>query len=757
MLNIMADTTDRYKLLCDFGELSWIFSHSQDIESFLNEIVRLVSRHMLADACSIFLWETESEELVMRATIGLSPKSIGRVRLKAGEGLAGLALKESRPISVREASKHPQFKFFPDINEENYDAFLAVPILRGIEKIGVLTVRRSRKNPFEEENVQALRVIATQLANIIENARLLMQLGSKVREKPQEKALTLEGPKLFRGTSASGGFAVGEVLILARERSIARMSEAGLDSKHTLADFRNALEETATQLEELQGRVEEKLDDAASLIFSAHLLLLKDQELIKEVVRLIAEGQTPARALIQVAKKYIEIFSQSSNTYARDKGNDLEDLTLRILGNLDSSSREHISVKDKIVIARNLFPSDVLKLSAEEAAGIILVSGGATSHTSILCRSLKLPLVIIDEPALLNLSEETRILVDADRGVVCVNPKPEEITECERRFEDLTTKGVATPVSGRAVYTLDGVRIRLLANINLVSDLAPALAANVDGIGLYRTEYPFLIRSDFPSEEEQYMLYQRVIDKAGDREITIRTLDVGGDKVLSYYQNYQEANPFLGLRSIRFALKNEEVFREQVRAILRTCTSKKVRIMFPMISSLDEFRHAKEILLQCRDELLKEGKKIELPQIGMMVELPSLLDIMDGLARETDFFSIGTNDLIQYLLGVDRSNEKVAEFYLPHHPAVLRALDRVVSSARRNHKEVSVCGDMAHQTRYISFLLGIGIRDLSMDVSYLPAVRHFISQISMAAAEELARSLLSKDSISEISSILEPA
>ena len=746
---------DHFKLLCDFGELNWIFKETGDIDSFLHKIVAMVARHMGASACTVFLYDNETEELVLKATQGFNPDCVGKIRLKVGEGLTGLSLKELKPVCVTDPTHHPNFKVIDNIDEERYGAFLAVPITRGISKVGVLSLHKEKGDAFSEQDVTAINVIASQLANIIESASLLLQLTSHTRPQLRQQTAPLEGQKLIKGMSASEGAVMGKAFVLDRQRSYTELLETDFGKHNSLEEFKEALVETALQLNKLQGAIEEKLDDAASLIFVSHLLMLKDQVFIDEIIGQIEEGESPARALLNVSKRYIDIFSQSTNPYVQEKVRDVEDVVLRILGNLDRRASEFSSVEKRVVIARNLYPSDILTLSSEKALGVIQVSGGVTSHVAILARSLHVPMIIVDMPQLMNLPSGTNVILDSDLGNVYINPHPDAVTSFKERTKTQRAIKALKPHVAPETYTKDGTRITLMANVNLFSDLKSAAELNAEGVGLYRTEFPFLIRSDFPTEEEQYVIYRRLIENNNGKELNFRTLDIGGDKILSYFEDYQEANPFLGMRSIRFSLQNQGIFKQQIRAMLRACADTKTKIMFPMISSLDEFVDAKKILVECRDELISEGVRIsEQPRVGMMVEIPALVEIMEDLVKVADFFSIGTNDFIQYILAVDRTNQKVANMYLPHHPAVLRSLKRIVDVAKKHDKEISVCGAMGHQRRYIPFLLGIGIRRLSMNPMYLPRIQKFIAGMDMSEAEALATEILGKGSIKEISVLL---
>jgi phosphotransferase system enzyme I (PtsP) len=356
---------------------------------------------------------------------------------------------------------------------------------------------------------------------------------------------------------------------------------------------------------------------------------------------------------------------------------------------------------------------------------------------------------------LLGLPDNTPILVDADTGNAYVDPS-EEVLE---RFESQQKAKISLAEQKHTIQpvttTRDGTRVHLFANINLLTDLKVACELHCEGVGLYRTEFPFIIRNNLPNEAEQFMIYSELVKLMKGKPVTFRTLDMGGDKTLSYYLDIKEQNPALGLRSIRFSLQNKTVFAEQIRAILRAGAGEDLRIMFPMISSIDEFCQVREIVFECLDKLDKQKKEHNRkPKLGIMIELPCVVDLIDDFTNEADFFSIGTNDFIQFMLGVDRTNENVAGSYLPHHPSVLRAMKKVVHSANQNNKEISVCGDMAHQEEYLPFLLGIGVRILSMNPVYLLKMQKAISDIEIDEAKATAERMLSQTKISDLAQTL---
>ncbi len=743
---------DHTKLICDIGELSGLFSDTPSLDGFLQRIVEMISSHMRSEVCSIYIYYENTNQLVLRATKGLKLQAIGNVKMKLGEGLTGIALKELRPVCEKNASKTPGYRYFPDIGEEQYESFLAVPILRGTTRIGVVVIQNSQKNYFSEDDIKVFRAITSQLANTIETAKLLISFNEKANtptDLSTEKEL-----KFIKGRVGSEGFAFAPAVVYEQSAIFVPPSEAN-PRQFSLDDFYSAVEKTEQQLEVLQAQIEEKLSDVASLIFTAQILMLKDQAFLDAITKAIAQGVNPPDALRQIVTQYALMFEKLPNQYLRDKKHDVLDIGNRLLENLVGVLDDEHDLHGKIVISRQLYPSDILKFSSLGVCGIILLSGGVASHLTILAVSLGVPVVFCEETALLKISSGTKVILDADLGNIYVKPTQEVIETFKNKEKDRQLAAELKAQIKEITLTSDGTAVELMANINLLGDLKTAREYKAQGIGLYRTEFPFIVRSDFPSEEEQFLVYKKLVDGMPGKEITFRTLDIGGDKVLSYYDNGSEENPFLGMRSIRFSLKHKDVFAQQIRAILRAGVGANIRVMFPMISSLDEFLQAKDFVYQCADELKKEGiESLATLPIGMMVELPSVIEIIDELAVAADFFSIGTNDFIQYMLAVDRTNEKVADFFLPHHPGVLRALARVAQAALRHKKDISVCGLMSHQEKFVPYLLGIGIRKFSVASRYRYRIQKSVEAVDIATAQKHAQNLLSQKLVADIETLL---
>jgi phosphotransferase system enzyme I (PtsP) len=743
---------DHSKLICDIGELSAIITDAADLDGLLQRIVNTVASHMEADVCSVYLLDEEKNELVLRATMGLLPSSVGNVRLLPGEGLTGLAFQRREPVCEGDASRHPNFRFFPGIGEESYRSFVAVPILRGRRGVGALTLQSRQPEHFSPEDVQAFRAITAQLATTIEMARLLLTMEIPVRA-PRTPAVLSE-MKVVHGRVGAEGCALGQT-IQVKTPTLDDMRAGDPPGPMDLADFRRAVKATEKELEALESTAVEQLSDVTSIIFSAQLLMLRDSVWLNAMEVLIGDGVPPAEAVHQVVLEYVARFERMENSYFREKRYDVLDVGRRLLRNLLGRQEGASALQGRIVIARELLPSEALKLGLQKVAGIVLLSGGVTSHVAVLARSLDLPLLIVDEPRLLDLPDGTRAVLDGSLGNLFIDPD-DNVEQKFREKEEARLAALRVSDSLLAeTHTRDGTRVHLLANINLMADVAVARTYKAEGIGLYRSEFPFMIRNDFPSEEEQLRVYRRLVDGMRGHETTFRTLDIGGDKMLSYFDYGAQANPFLGLRSIRFSLRHRDVFLQQLRAILRAAWDSEIRIMFPMISSVDEFLSAVGAVDECQAALAEEKiPSCQKVHLGMMLELPSVLELMPELCKHAEFFSIGTNDFIQYMLAVDRTNETVADLYLPHHPAVLRGLARAVETPLRLGRDVSVCGDMAHDPRFVPFLLGLGVRKFSLDARYLPRIQQTIGATDLGEARELTARLLEESTVAGTAKLL---
>ncbi|HPA17941.1 MAG TPA: phosphoenolpyruvate--protein phosphotransferase [Verrucomicrobiae bacterium] len=743
----MPRPKDNVALVCDIGELAGLFEKSAHIEDFLRNAASIVAYHMKAAVCSIYLYNEGERALVLTANQGLNPDAVGRVRLQPGEGLVGTVFSEQRPIREASAARNPRFKFVPGTNEERYEAFLAVPIIRGLSPVGVLVVQDPVPGYFDENDSRAMQTIAAQLASVIQNAKLLMNL----RRQPPEAAAVAAPPGLryVKGAPVSDGCAYGKATVLGV------FEDQGQPGPFTADDFRRALARTEAQLADLQRAMEERLADVASMIFSAHLLMVKDSEFSGQMISLIEGGLSPQAAVAKVVGEYVRLFSSSPNARLREKVQDVRDLGRRLVQNLREGPESAPDYQGRILIAGELLASDIVKLAAQRAEGLLLIGGGITAHVSILARSLQLPAVVVEDRRFFGFPAGLPILIDGGQGVVLIDPGDEVLA----KYRDLrAARGEAerfAVVGPEEAVTRDGVRVHVWANINILSEIDVARRMNVGGIGLYRSEFPFLVRNDFLAEEEQYRIYRKILDGMSGRPVVFRTLDIGGDKMLSEVPWVHEANPSLGLRGIRFSLQNKTTFMQQIRALLRAGAGADLRIMFPMVCSVEEFIGARDVVSECiRDLRTEDVPHHPDPKLGLMIEVPSAVEVAEELAAEADFLSIGSNDLVQYLLAVDRTNEHLSDLYLSHHPAVLRAMKRAADACLARGKPLSLCGEMAADPKMLPFVLGIGIRVLSVEVRQIPVLHKNIAGIRIEDAVRMAEGLLRMGRIQDIKTAL---
>ena len=752
----MGIKKDRVDLICSIGELSGLFNRTDDLSDFLDTVVSVVAYHMHAAVCSVYLWDEEKKRLVLSANQGLNPNKIGQVELELGQGLVGLAVKELRAICEGNALKSPGFILVPELEEERFCSFLTVPILRGLNRLGALVVQDPQADYFDENDSKALQAISAQLAATIENANILISLYKDEKVEIGASARASELPPLLKGIGISPGFVSGQANVVGPLDALGDLSQNLSDAGTTLPDFETALEKSALQLENLQLSLEENQSDVSSMIFSAQLLMLKDSQFSGAMIRLIETGCHPGDAVSQIVNRYTHLFSQSKNIRLREKVQDVKDIGHRILLNLHKSEVSQPNYQNEILITDELMPSDIVKYNAQQAAGIVMVGGTAGSHVAILARSLDLPMVIMSSNEVFSIKPGTPLLVDAEHGSVFINPEEGLVAEYQELMETHQDANVVAQRVNFERFTASGERIRLYANVNLLNELTLANKFKAEGIGLYRSEFPFIVRNSFPSEEEQFRIYRTLFERMKGKPVVIRTLDIGGDKMLSYFPSVNEENPFLGLRALRFTLRYREVFDQQLRAILRAGHGGDLHIMFPMVSSLDDFLAASEIVRDCQNELMQADIPYHSqPQLGPMIELPSAVEIIDELAQQSDFLCIGTNDLVQYILAVDRTNKQISDMYVPYHPAVLRSLKRIVDAAQRWDKPVTVCGETARDPRMLPFLVGIGIRSLSTDARWLPRMQTMVSELDVPTVTAQADHMLGLARLSELKAYID--
>ena len=561
----------------------------------------------------------------------------------------------------------------------------------------------------------------------------------------------------LRGIPVSEGVSRGRVVVLNRHRIVpAKTSFETLNPEAEEARFLAALDKTRQQILEIQKRLHDKIGAKQSLIFDAHLLVLEDPAVLEEVNRKIREEKLSSEyALYNATEKYAEALSAVDDSYLSERAADIRDVIQRVLGNLTGQSKQY-GLKDLtepcIIVANDLTPSDTANLDSEKVLGFITEIGSKTSHTAILARSLQIPAVLGLGKDIHELKAGQSILLDGFNGFVVISPSDQLLFEYGQLVKRQNTIETSLQkIRTEPAKTLDNHSITLSANIERATDVQAVLKSGATGVGLFRTEFLFINRTDLPDEEEQFQSYKKVSKALNPEPVIIRTLDLGGDKLLSHVNVSAEMNPFLGWRAIRLCLQEKDLFRTQLRAILRASAFGNLKIMYPMISGIDELDEANNLLEECQQELRVKGEKFsEKIEIGVMIETPSAAMISDKLAKRVHFFSIGTNDLIQYALAVDRLNEKIAHLYEPTHPGILRLIKTTVDAGKENGIWTGVCGEMASDLSMVPLLIGLGVEELSVASSMVPRVKMLIRNINVTQAKELADFALSSDSPKEI-------
>ncbi|MGV3489294.1 MAG: phosphoenolpyruvate--protein phosphotransferase [Tuberibacillus sp.] len=562
--------------------------------------------------------------------------------------------------------------------------------------------------------------------------------------------------KKITGIAASSGIAIGKAFKL-ENPALDVVKKAITDPAKESERFHAAVNQSKSELSVIRDKAEQELGADKAAIFEAHLLVLSDPELIGTVERRIEEEKVNAEyALDMVANDFITIFENMDNEYMKERAADIRDVTKRIMSHLLGITFQSPAAinEEVVVVAEDLTPSDTAQLNRKFVLGFATSIGGRTSHSAIMSRSLEIPAVVGTKTITSEVNNGTMLIVDGLDGVVVIDPSEEELSAYqEKQKQFLEQKALWQKLVHEKTMTADGVHVELGANIGNPNDLEGVVNNGAEAIGLYRTEFLYMGRDRLPSEDEQFEAYKKVLETMGDKPVVIRTLDIGGDKKLPYLELPEELNPFLGVRAIRLCLERQDIFRTQLRALCRASVYGNLKIMFPMVAALEELRQAKAILNEEKEKLLSEGQKVsDTIEVGMMVEIPSTAVIADLFAKEVDFFSIGTNDLIQYTLAADRMNERVSYLYQPYHPAVLRLVNNVIQAAHKEGKWAGMCGEMAGDETAIPILLAMGLDEFSMSAtSILPArtelkglsksevAKHLDTLLHLSTAEDVAQ------------------
>ncbi len=647
----------------------------------------------------------------------------------------------------------PRYLHVTETEEIHYHGFLGVPIIQNRKVLGVLVVRQEVEREFSDDEVTFLFTLGAQLAGAITAAQASGELDNGVVGRQR-------GARYLAGRPGSPGVSIGRGVVAFRLADLAAIPDRAVnDVDAEVAAFRAAVAAVEDDLRRLKSRLAAEIPAEDNALFDALLLMLGSDTLVTQTVALIEQGQWAPGALRQSIDAHAQVFESMEDVYLRERASDVRDLGRRILTHLQSDSPPTIDYPaDTILVGEEVSAVQLAEVPADRLVGIVSADGSSSSHVAILARAMGVPAVMGATNLPAGRMEDRELIIDGYRGRVYISPAPSVRAEYERFAEEereLTAE--AESLRGLPAESTDGVAFPLLLNTGLINETAQLGNDDFAGIGLYRTELPFMVRDRFPAESVQVMNYRRALEAFAPRPVILRTLDIGGDKPLPYFP-IDEQNPFLGWRGVRVSLAHPEIFLTQARAMLRAAVDlNNLQIMLPMISSVAEVDELKMLIKRAHDELLEEGYAVSMPHIGVMIEVPSAVYLVEELSRRVDFVSVGTNDLTQYLLAVDRNNARVAEIYDDLHPAVLRALEQVIRGARVFNRPVGVCGELAGNPMATVLLMGLGVDSLSMSAGSLMKVKWVVRSFSVSRARQLLHAALRMEDAQQVRRFMEGA
>ena len=706
----------------------------------LDILVTDICAAMETEVCSVYLADHDRRCYYLMATRGLK-KPRGRiVALAFDEGLVGLVGRLAEPINLADAQKHPSFKYIPAVKEGRFRAFLGVPIIQRRQLLGVLVVQQRELRQFDESEESFLVTLATQIAGILSQSQLNALFGQYRQTR-------------IRALPASSGVAIAEGWMDVSLPLMEQVYEAStLDTASERERLTGALEEAANEFRRYSKRYSAGAQKETAAIFDLYSHLLSDARLRRELFAEVDKGAVAEWAVKKIIEKFAEQFAALSDGYLKERAGDLRTLGQRLLFHLDDSIQGPNTWPERIVlVADELSATTLAEVPQDRLAGVVVRDGAANSHAAIMVRALGIPTVMGADiqPSLLH---GHTLIVDGYRGELLVDPEPVLLQEYQRLIsEENELSRLAEDDLERASELKSGERVKVMLNAGLSPEHEEKLGNFVDGIGLYRTEIPFMLQSGFPSEEEQVAQYQGMLQMFNDKSVTLRTLDIGADKQLPYMP-ISEENPCLGWRGIRITLDQPEIFLVQVRAMLRAnAATGNLSILLPMVTSLDEVDEARRLIDRASREVEEMiGYAIPRPRLGVMLEVPSMVLMLPQLANRVDFISVGTNDLTQYILAVDRNNTRVASMYDSLHPGVLRALAMIARDAERFGIDLRLCGEMAGDPMCVTILIGMGYRHLSMNGRSVARVKYLLRRIDINEAQELSQRSLEAQMTAEV-------
>ena len=729
---------------------------ARDLDQALAIIVKRIKQAMAADVCSVYLADYSRRRHVLMATDGLNPAAVGRVSLAMGEGVVSVVAEAAEPLNLDDAPDHPHYRFIAETGEEYYHGFLGVPIIHHRKLLGVLVVRQRERRKFAEDEVAFLVTMAAQLAGAIAHAEASGGIG---RYGEDDGARRDDG--IIDGLAGAPGVGIGVGMVIYPPADLNAVPDRTVtDVDAEIIALKTAVAAVQSEIQILGERLSAHISIEEQALFDAYALMLSSESLVEKVVSRIRAGNWASGALRETINEHARVFEDMNEPYLRERADDIRDLGRRILVRLQSTGRRKPPPYPPrtVLVGEEITATMLAEVPRERLVGVVSARGSRSSHLAILARAMGVPAVVGAGDLPVGRMEGRTLIIDGYRGRVYANPSDTVRNEYARLAnEEAQLLAGLQGLRDLPAETPDGVRVPLYVNSGLIADVSQSLANGAEGIGLYRTEFPFMIRDRFPGEEEQRRIYRQVLEAFAPRPVVLRTLDVGGDKPLSYFP-ITEDNPFLGWRGIRITLDHPDIFLVQLRAMLRASAGlDNLRLLLPMVSQLAEVDEAKRLIERAHRELVDKGENIAMPALGVMVEVPSAVYQAAAIARRVDFLSIGTNDLTQYLLAVDRNNARVAALYDALHPAVLYAIAQVVEAGHAEGKAVGVCGEMAGDPVAALALLGMGVDSFSMSVASLPRVKWMIRTFPQARARTLVAEVMACEHAEAVRRHLEQA
>jgi phosphotransferase system, enzyme I, PtsP len=741
--------------------ISEIIAANDDLSNVLADIVEILAKNLDTDVCSVYIYHEETDELVLAATCGLNSKSIGKICLKPGAGITGAAFINNDIINVASAEEHENFHYVQNSGEDKYKSFLSSPLIIGNKIVGVLNLQRIIEEKFSVEIVDMVQSLSTQVANLILSSKMLSVLSLEDNDTKE----MLKGREfdqiILKGVSVNPGIAIGKAsLYQPRDSFDDIIPDTALSPDSEIEILEAAIQMAKKETVDLEAIAVSLISEADASIFDVHLMFLEDKSLIDSIKKIIQRGYSVEYAIKNINSLYQNRFKKMNEEIFREKGADFKDVMLRLLKiarslkKSESGTEQKVPENNEIIVAKELLPSEIFRFTSGNLLGIATEKGSSTSHVAILAKALNIPALLGIKNLMAKVKDSSELILDCNAGITYINPNDDirerydEIIEAQMFPDEFIELAPGT--------TKDGKAVNLRANISLVSETPLMKKYGAKGIGLYRTEFLYMIRDYLPSEDVQYRVFSSILKQADNEEVAFRLLDIGGDKQLSYLKFAEETNPALGQRGIRLLLERQDILRPHLRAILRAGAVGKIKIICPMVSNVNEILQFKKILEESKAYL--NHKKINYTnnyKLGIMLEIPSAFLQLKELIREVDCVSIGTNDLFQYTFAIDRENndDAVAPDYMtPAFIKMIAKAAKIVNSIPG--KEVTICGEMAGDPLVSPLLIGAGIYDLSMQSTKIPHVKNCIRKFTIDQCRKLLDKAIQASDAEAVLSIL---